>query len=277
METRVYEKCLVCPVCGERLEVLPGRVVCPRAHSYDRSRRGYYNLLTGKGGGVHGDNREMVLARRAFLSYGYYSQLSDLVSSLALKYTAPRGRLIDLGCGEGYYTSAIEEAIFARDGESSVWAYDISKEAVSEVYKKNKRIHLAVFGSYHMPVADGSLDTAVNMFSPLALSETLRILCDGGIFIMAIPAEEHLYELKCALYDTPYKNTPSDTALEGFQLIEDIPLIYKMKLDTREKIASLFMMTPYAYRTKPESKERLLSMDFLECTAHFRVFVYKKC
>ena len=37
------------------------------------------------------------------------------------------------------------------------------------------------------------------------------------------------------------------------------------------------MMTPYAYRTKPESKERLLSIDFLECTAHFRVFVYKKC
>lgn len=276
MKIKVYEKVLVCPICAEKLEVLPERAVCIKGHSFDRSRKGYYNLLSGRGGGVHGDNRDMVMARRAFLSYGYYEPLSSLVSSLALEYTAKGGRLIDLGCGEGYYTSKIEQALYERDGESAVWAYDISKDAVSEVYKKNKRIHLAVFGSYHMPVADSSVDTAVNMFSPLAIEETLRVLKDGGVFIMAIPAEEHLFELKCALYDTPYKNTPSDTDIDGLELLRDIPLKYEMTLDTKEKIMSLFMMTPYAYRTKPESSARLLSMDFLRCTAHFRIFVYKK-
>lgn len=276
METRVYEKVFVCPVCSGKLATFPQRIACDRGHSFDRSRKGYYNLLSGRGGGVHGDNKDMVMARRAFLSYGYYEPLSSLVSSLVLKYTGRGGRVIDLGCGEGYYTSNIEESLYGRDGESAVFAYDISKEAVSEVYKKNKRIHLAVFGSYHMPVADASLDTAVNMFSPLAIEETLRVLKTGGIFIMAIPAEEHLYELKCALYDTPYMNTPSDSAIDGFELIEDIPLKYEMDLDAKDKISSLFMMTPYAYRTKPESSSRLLSMDFLRCTAHFRVFVYKK-
>ena len=276
METKVYEKVLVCPICANKLELFPSRVACERGHSFDRSRYGYYNLLIGRGG-AHGDNKDMVLARREFLSYGYYSPLSLLVSQLVAKYTEQGGSVIDLGCGEGYYTSAVENALYERDGESSVYAYDISKEAVTEVCKRNKRIHLAVFGSYHMPVADSSVNTAIKMFSPLAKEETYRVLSEGGIFIMAIPAEEHLYELKCALYDTPYKNTPSDTAIEGFTLLEDIPLKYKMSLDTGDKIRSLFMMTPYAYRTKPESKARLLSMDRLECTADFRVFVYKKC
>ena len=275
METKVYEKVFVCPICASKLEHFPARVACERGHSFDRSRHGYYNLLVGRGG-AHGDNKDMVLARREFLTYGYYSPLSTLVSELVVKYTKKGGAVIDLGCGEGYYTSAIEDSLYNRDGESSVYAYDISKEAVSEVYKKNKRIHLAVFGSYHMPVADSSVNTAVNMFSPLAKEETLRVLSDGGIFIMAIPAEEHLFELKCALYDTPYKNTPSDTDIDGLELLRDIPLKYEMTLDTKEKIMSLFMMTPYAYRTKPESRARLLSMDFLRCTAHFRIFVYKK-
>ncbi len=275
METKVYEKLFICPICEKKLVVTSSGVVCGAGHSFDRSRRGYYNLLVGRGG-VHGDNKDMVLARREFLSYGYYAPLSKRVSELTLAYTDPSATVIDLGCGEGYYTSAIEQALNGRDGESSVYAFDISKEAVDEVAKKNKRIHLAVFGSYHMPISDCSVDTAINMFSPLALDETRRILKPGGIFIMAIPAEEHLFELKCALYDTPYKNTPSDTAIEGFELLRDIPLKYEMALDTKEKIMSLFMMTPYAYRTKPESRSRLLSMDFLRCTAHFRIFVYKK-
>lgn len=275
MEIKVYEKTFICPVCGEKLQLFTGRVACERGHSFDRSRHGYYNLLIGRGG-VHGDNKAMVTARRAFLSYGYYAPLAERISELVLANTRRLGDVIDLGCGEGYYTSKIEESLFSRDGESSVYAFDISKEAVDEVAKKNKRIHLAVFGSYHMPISDCSVDTAINMFSPLALDETRRILKPGGIFIMAIPAEEHLFELKCALYDTPYKNTPSDTAIEGFELLRDIPLKYEMALDTKEKIMSLFMMTPYAYRTKPESRSRLLSMDFLRCTAHFRIFVYKK-
>ena len=276
METKVYEKLFICPVCGKRLELHQTRVACEMGHSFDRSRKGYYNLLCGRGGGVHGDNRDMVLARRAFLSYGYYSPLSRLVQSLVLRYTDADSSVIDLGCGEGYYTSAIEQSLSLRDGKSSVYAFDISREAVCEVYKKNKNIHLAVFGSYHMPIMDNSVDTAVNMFSPLALSETQRILKVGGIFIMAIPAEEHLYEMKQVLYTTPYKNKPEDSTLSGFELLEDVPLKYSMSLDTSERIESLFMMTPYAYRTSPESSERLLALTSLDCTAHFRVFVYKK-
>ena len=266
----------VCPKCREKLNIEDKRAVCKNNHSFDRARGGYYNLLLGSVGGVHGDNKEMVLARRAFLAAGYYEPLVRRLSSLVTEFTPRGGCLLDAGAGEGYYTDNIERALFDRDGVSDVNAFDISKDAVREISKKNSRISLAVAGSYHMPIADGEFDTVINTFSPLALEETRRVLKAGGHFIMAIPGEMHLYDLKAVIYDTPYKNDVQDTALDGFELVIDDALTYKFRLDTHETIQSLFMMTPYSYRTRQSDRVRVDGLTELECTADFRIFVYKK-
>ncbi len=265
-----------CPKCGEKLNILDTRCACPEGHSYDRARGGYYNLLLGSTGGTHGDNKDMVLARRAFLGGGYYAPLARWLGGLALEFTPKDGCLLDAGAGEGYYTDFIERTLLENNGTSDVSAFDISKDAVREIAKKNPRISLAVAGSYHMPIADGEFDTLINTFSPLALSETLRVLKTGGHFIMAIPGEMHLYDLKQVIYDTPYKNEVADTALSGFELVMDDSLTYRFSLDTPEKIRNLFMMTPYAYRTRPSDREKVERLEKLDCTADFRVFVYKK-
>ena len=265
-----------CPNCGGKLNISEKSALCERGHSFDRARGGYYNLLIGQSGGVHGDNKEMVLARRAFLGEGYYAPLARYLATLVMEYTPEGGCLLDAGAGEGYYTDIIERALYERDGKSDVSAFDISKDAVREISKKNPRISLAVAGSYHMPIADGEFDTVINTFSPLALEETRRVLKSGGHFIMAIPGEEHLFDLKRVIYDTPYKNVVQDTALEGFELLMDEPLEYKFKLDTRDKIQNLFMMTPYAYRTRPSDKAKVEALESLECRAAFRVFVYRR-
>lgn len=265
-----------CPNCGGKLNIVEKSALCERGHSFDRARGGYYNLLIGQSGGVHGDNKEMVLARRAFLGEGYYAPLARYLATLVMEFTPEGGCLLDAGAGEGYYTDIIERALYERDGRSDVSAFDISKDAVREISKKNPRISLAVAGSYHMPISDGEFDTVINTFSPLALEETRRVLKSGGHFIMAIPGEEHLFDLKRVIYDTPYKNVVQDTALEGFELLMDEPLEYKFKLDTRDKIQNLFMMTPYAYRTRPSDKAKVEALESLECRAAFRVFVYRR-
>lgn len=265
----------ICPKCKEKLNIEEGRAVCSNNHSYDRSRYGYYNLLLGQSGGTHGDNREMVEARRRFLARGFYSKLAERISELMLEYTPQGGLLLDAGCGEGYYTDILERALFLRDSDTQVYAFDISKDAVRAVLKKNPRITAAVAGSYHMPVSDGSVDTLINTFSPLAPEETLRVLRRGGVFIMAIPAEEHLFDLKAKIYDTPYKNTVADTALPGLDLVRDSSLSYVMQL-SGDEISDLFQMTPYAYRTPKESRQRVYSLTSLECRADFRIFVYRK-
>lgn len=265
-----------CPKCGLALEEKGNVTSCKNGHSFDRAKGGYYNLLLSNKGGVHGDNKDMVLARRAFLGAGYYAPLAERVASLAAEYTSSGSVLLDAGCGEGYYTDKVESAVRAKYGESRVCAFDISKDAVREARRKNSFIELAVAGSYSMPLPDGSVDAVINTFSPLALSEVARVLSSHGTFIIVIPGEEHLYELKSAIYDTPYKNTVSDTALDGFSLFLDEKLSFRMHLPSPEAVGALFKMTPYAYRTSPENVKKVEALESLVCTADFRILVYRK-
>lgn len=266
----------ICPVCGGRLRESFGSALCEARHSFDRAKEGYYNFLLSSSGKNHGDNAEMVLARRAFLNTGAYQPLAEAVLSEILCFMPKRegaAALLDIGCGEGYYTDLFERGL--PDG-SLVYAFDISRDAVRRAAKRNKNIRLAVASAYKMPIESGAFDIAVNMFSPLAPSEISRSLSDDGIFVMAIPGENHLYSLKAATYDKPYKNEVMDSNIDGFTLLSEKKLSYKIKLSSSEEIKNLFMMTPYAYKTSRADTERLLSHNELSVEAEFIIFVYKK-
>ena len=267
----------VCPKCSSRfMKFSSNSAVCENGHCYDKSREGYYNFLPPSSPHTHGDNKEMLLARRAFLDTGMYSPLAELISSLSLKHAPNARTVLDIGCGEGYYTKAVSDSFLRAGREISLSAFDISKDAVRLAAKRVAGTDFTVASAYRVPISDGEIDLAFNIFSPLALSETVRLLSPSGIFVMAIPDVEHLFELKAAIYDTPYKNEPQDFSLSGLTLLESRKISYKMKLDSKEKILSLFAMTPYAYRTKKENADRLLSLESLDVTASFIVIVYKK-
>jgi 23S rRNA (guanine745-N1)-methyltransferase len=266
----------VCPICKGALVLEQKAYKCSRSHSFDIARSGYVNLLPPAGLSCHGDNKEMLAARRRFLDTGHYYPLAKRVCTLASEYIPPSAAVLDIGCGEGYYTDLIERTLSERDGKSRVSALDISKDALKLLCARNKNISCAAASAYSVPAADGAFLGAVNMFSPLAIDEVARLLGEGGIFIMAFPAEDHLFSLKAAIYDTPYKNTPADMALEGFELIHTERVSYTFTLGSADQIASLFMMTPYAYRTKKENRDRILALSKLDCEADFYLCVYKK-
>ena len=266
----------VCPKCKGELVFDGNTKKCKNNHCFDRAKAGYYNLLLGVGGGTHGDNAEMVEARRAFLSRGFYEPLADKLSELVCLHTSADGCVLDAGCGEGYYTDKVERALKGRYGVSNVLAFDISRDAVKYAARQSRAVSLAVATSYDMPIADASVDTVFNAFSPLAVSEVSRVLKAGGRFIMAYPGREHLFGLKAHIYKTPYKNEPQDTALEGFRLVSHDVLSYVIRLDTAEDIRSLFMMTPYAYRTSREDRERVLSLSEVTTEIEFVIDVYEK-
>ena len=265
-----------CPKCKGELFLDGNTKKCINNHCFDRAKAGYYNLLLGVGGGTHGDNAEMVEARRAFLSLGHYEPLADKLASLVTELTPAGGAVLDAGCGEGYYTDKIEAALRERDSTSNVLAFDISRDAVKYAYRRNRAISFAVATSYDMPLADSSVDVVFNAFSPLAVSEVARVLRTGGRFVMAYPGAEHLFGLKSVIYKTPYKNEPQDTALDGFKLLSHDVLSYMVRLGTKEDIRALFMMTPYAYRTSREDRERVLAMDEISTEVEFIIDVYEK-
>lgn len=266
----------ICPKCSCPFSVNEGGTVrCAHGHSFDRSREGYYNLLL-TNTAAHGDNAEMVAARRRFLATGAYLPLADRVAEAVSATSCDAPSVLDIGCGEGYYTDIVDRLLEKKKPLARVYGFDISKDAVRQAAKKNKRLSLAVASAYHMPIADSSFDVAMNIFSPLALDETRRVLRRGGRFVMAIPGENHLFGLKELLYDTPYKNEVADTALSGFSLLGCSEIAYDITLSGREEVSSLFMMTPYAYRTKREACEKILALDSLTTRIEFLLLEYEK-
>lgn len=268
-----------CPKCKGALHRQDRSYRCENGHNFDISKEGYVNLLMGKGSGTHGDNREMLVARQTFLSYGYYRRMADTVSRYLREFGVIDGecRLLDIGCGEGYYTEIFRDALQDVGGE--VCAFDISREAVKLAAKRfgkgEENVSLSVASAYHLPYLDGVFTVATNLFSPLAPEEIARVLCDGGHFVMVIPEKEHLFGLKSAIYDTPYKNEVLPFDLAGFALVHDERLRYTVTLNHDETVA-LFGMTPYAYRTSSIGRERIYSLETLTTDVDFHILVYKK-
>lgn len=264
---------LSCPICASPLLPEEKRYACLHGHSFDVARQGYVNLLTSKGGTIHGDNALMIKARRQFLSKGYYAPLSNALSAMLEKYAGKRPVLLDIGCGEGYYTASAARAIQPMDGE--VYAFDISKDALKAASKRSCATLFAA-SAYKIPVLDGTVDIATLLFSPLAKDEILRVLRGGGLFITAYPGERHLWGLKQAIYDTPYLNSPEDTAIEGFALLEKKDISEEIFLPDNETVMELFAMTPYYYKTGAKDQAKVQALSSLATEISFHLCVYRK-
>ncbi|PLL88324.1 23S rRNA (guanine(745)-N(1))-methyltransferase, partial [Klebsiella michiganensis] len=110
-----------CPLCHAPLERRDNSYICPQRHQFDLAKEGYVNLLPVqfKRSRDPGDSAEMMQARRAFLDAGHYQPLRGAICAY-LQTFAPTD-LLDIGCGEGYYTHA-----FAAIASHS-WGLDVSK------------------------------------------------------------------------------------------------------------------------------------------------------
>ena len=148
--------------------------------------------------------------------------------------------IIDSGCGEGYYTAAAAKAA----PQATILGIDISKEAAKLAAKRCKSAKIAVASAFHLPTADNSIDMLLEVFSPYCATEFDRVLKPGGIFLEVIPGENHLFALKSAVYDEPYKNQVDKFERPGFTLLEVQSVSGEIRLTSQTDIQNLFLMTP---------------------------------
>lgn len=267
-----------CPNCGGPLAREPHRLACPAGHSFDLAKSGYVNLLLSHGAGPkhHGDDKRMVKARSTFLQKGHYAPMRQELLRQGLAAASENMVVLDAGCGEGYYTAALAELLRQQGLCPHVAGIDISKEALQEAAKRDRQSEYAVASCFHLPVGDGSIDLLLSVFAPYCGEEFLRVLRPGGSFLMVIPLENHLYGLKQAIYEKPYRNEVKPYDLPGFRLEECRELRYQITLHGQEEIESLFMMTPYYYKTGAADQQKLLTKTTLTTPAEFAVLRYKK-
>lgn len=259
-----------CPICRQPLERKEKSLVCQNRHTFDVASSGQVNLLRAFGK-KHGDNADMVTARRRFLESGAYAPMRDAVTELLLRYFDKGGILLDSGCGEGYYTES-----FAKNTPLTVYGIDISPKAAAMLAKKKCCGGVAVASCYDLPIPDGACDGITNIFSPFCREEFHRVLKPHGYVIDVIPAERHLFSLKEAIYETPYENTVKPIGLEGFTHRETKAVEATFTLPSNEAIRDLMLMTPYFYRTGKDGHEKLQKLESLSVTASFYLLVYQK-
>lgn len=265
-----------CPVCRKALFREAKRMVCAEGHSFDIAKDGFVNLLLRQKGGTHGDNREMLLARRNFLSQGYYEPLAKAAVDMCAPYLRETPSLLDAGCGEGYYAAYLDSGLRRGGSTPHFVCIDISREALRLVARRLPSADKAVAGLYDLPLRDGSFDCVFCFFSPLVPKEFSRVLREGGIFLMAVPGRRHLFALKEILYEKPYENRVEDSRLEGFSLLDERRVYGKITVEDQDNIHALFGMTPYYYRTPKTGHDKVAALEELETEIEFHLFLYRK-
>jgi 23S rRNA (guanine745-N1)-methyltransferase len=256
-----------CPVCKDVLVRDDRAWRCDTGHAYDVAREGYVNLLI-----THqrrqrepGDSAEMLRARRAVLDAGHYAPLKEVL----LAVVGDAASVLDVGCGEGYYT---------RDLDAALWAIDIAKPAVRMAARRRPRGHYAVASAYDLPVVDAGVDVAVSVFAPLHSPELERVVRPGGRVVVVGPGPRHLDGLKALLFDEPEVH-PEDGPFERegaatrLRPAGSTSVTYELDLEG-PAIGDLLHMTPYAWYVSPERREAVTRRSRLSATADFRIFTY---
>ncbi|WP_171467136.1 putative RNA methyltransferase [Acinetobacter baumannii] len=263
---------LMCPVCRQRLELVSKTWRCEQGHSYDIAKQGYVNLhvVQHKHSKNPGDTPESVDARRAFLQGGYYQPLQQAVVHLLKDLKAKM--VLDIGCGEGYYTSAMQQVVEQCIG------VDIAKNAVQRAAKLNDKVTWVVGTGATLPVIDQSMDVCTSLFSPIPQTEILRVLKDDGYLIVVTPATDHLYAMREALFEQVNPHTPQkfvEQLQDLFELKEQQVIDAPLVLD-QQALKNLIAMTPYAYKASPERRMQLEQKAHLQVTASFQIYLFQK-
>lgn len=262
---------LLCPLCGAPLCRMEHSYRCENRHSFDIARQGYVNLLpVQQKHSLHpGDTREQVLARRAFLNQGFYRPIVDALIDAAAEFGCT-GPILDVGCGEGYYSSRLADALNAE-----LLGIDISKEAVRCAAGAYKNASWVCATASHLPVRDHSIQLLTSLFSLTLPEEFHRVLSKDGFFFQVLAAQDHLLGLKSIIYPELFlREKDSVPELPGFALVKSVPIRFTFTVEG-SMVQNLLCMTPHVYRISWEGAQALEQTATLTDTASCVLNIYR--
>ena len=235
----------LCPICKESLLLTDNRFACANRHSFDLAKFGYLNLAPQAKVSADYD-KESFAHRKTVLEAGLYQHILDAVEA-ALPEQA--SRILDIGCGEGYYSRHLALA----QPQLDLYAFDLSKEAILLAAKEDKSLTVKWFVGdlAQLPLQNQAFQVILDIFSPANYAEFQRVLDQEGLIIKIIPAPDHLKEIRQLaadqLQEADYSN---DQIVQLFsqqvELIEHKHLSQTYSLDPSSREA-LIHMTPLLF------------------------------
>jgi 23S rRNA (guanine745-N1)-methyltransferase len=273
---------IICPICKEKLIKNEKTYLCTRGHLFDISKYNHLNLLLSnqKNSKTPGDDKEMVLSRKYFLECNYYKGISEKLNNILLSLLNEKKflNILDIGCGEGYYTNNLKYFLNSQNITNNIVGIDISKEAIISAAKTYKNgINWIVASANNLPIADNSLDFIICMFAKIIPEEKIRTLKKGGKLIVVSTGANHLLELKEVVYEKVRKEFYSPiNDLNIFKHLSTINKTYETTIQENKNIKNLFNMTPYKWRSPKEGIEKLFDLDTLKITVDVNFDIFEK-
>ena len=236
-----------CPICQENLTLLETSLKCCNRHSFDLAKFGYVNLAPQIKQSVNYD-KENFQNRQQILEAGFYQAILDAVSDL-LANSETSSTILDIGCGEGFYSRKLQE----NHPEKTFYAFDISKDSVQIAAKSepNWAVNWFVGDLARLPIKDASMDILLDIFSPANYGEFRRVLSKDGILIKVIPTENHLKEIRQRVQDQltnkDYSNQDIKNHFQNNFTILSSKTASLTKPITAEQLQALLSMTPLLF------------------------------
>ena len=259
--------CYLCPLCctSLQLNLSAKSYVCENNHHFDLAREGYLNLLPvqHKHSAEPGDNKQMMQARREFLEAGYYAPMAKAVAMM-IDAKQP-AYLLDLGCGEGYY-SRIAEAFCTNAMEQH--GIDIAKFAVRAAAQKQSKGRFIVASANRLPYVAQYFDFVLRVFAPSNDDELKRVLKPSGFLLTVTPGPRHLWQLKNFIYDQVQEHALESRLPQGFDRIDTQRISYKITPNPQQRIA-LLQMTPFAWRANENVQQAIKDVAELDIETDF--------
>lgn len=236
-----------CPICRENLTLVESSLKCENRHSFDLAKFGYVNLAPQIKQSANYD-KENFQNRQQILEAGFYRAILEAVSDL-LASSKTTTTILDIGCGEGFYSRKLQES----HSEKTFYAFDISKDSVQIAAKSepNWAVNWFVGDLARLPIKDASMDILLDIFSPANYGEFRRVLSKDGILIKVIPTENHLKEIRQRVQDQlTNKDYSNQDIKEHFQ--EHFTILSNQtasltKPITAEQLQALLSMTPLLF------------------------------
>ncbi|MFZ2404582.1 MAG: 23S rRNA (guanine(745)-N(1))-methyltransferase [Methylobacter sp.] len=257
--------CYVCPLCASPLQLDQKSYVCGNNHHFDLAKEGYLNLLPVqfKHSAEPGDNKQMMQARREFLEAGFYEPMAKAVAMM-IDANQPK-HLLDLGCGEGYYSRKIEAYC---SNTMMLHGVDIAKFAVAAAAKKQPNARFTVASSNRLPYAAQYFNVVLRVFAPSNDDELRRVLKPSGLLLTVTPGPRHLWQLKEFIYAEVKEHALESELPQGFDRIDTQRISYKIAPNPQQRIA-LLQMTPFAWRANESVQQAIQDAAELEIETDF--------
>ena len=196
--------CLACPSCGASLTRTGDDFACGNRHRINVNRKGCLNVLSTQVDSCY--DTDLFAARRRVFDAGCYNAVVEAIAALL-----PEGnyRLLDAGCGDGWYLNALLTQHVGWYGAG----VDISRDAILQATNLPCTALWVVGDLRRLSFRDGSFTAVLDVLTPANYDEFRRVLAPDGLLIKVYPGSDYLKELRAARGMAPYEEGQVDAYL----------------------------------------------------------------